>query len=400
MNFLKSILIFFKTIIYFMFDSLVFLKTCSKKKNKLELILLIRQDLIGDFILWLDTAKEYRNLYPRGKYRIVLVGNELWCNLAETFPYWDEVFPVNVNKFRTLSLYRFKILSQIADLDSKIAIQPTYSREYYNGDALIRASRAPKKISSNGNMVNRNRLKKIIADSWHSELIPASKKEITELERNAEFFSNLSNRKHKIRYPHLKISNSWISPKLKGKKFFVIAPGTSGTVDGREWPPKFFADLCQKIFKQTNLMGIICGTNREHPIAEMIINLSGIPLENFCGKTTLIKLAGILKQSLLTISNDTGLIYISSAVGTPSICILGGGHFGRFLPFPNLSDQKKNINVVFNKMSCFGCNWKCIYTINEGDSAPCISNISVDDVWSKVNTVLQKELPSNSLDNN
>ena len=171
-------------------------------------------------------------------------------------------------------------------------------------------------------------------------------------------------------------------------------------MDGREWPPQFFADLCQKIFKQTNLMGIICGTNREHPIAEIILNLSGIPLENFCGKTTLIELAGILKQSLLTISNDTGLIYISSAVGTPSICILGGGHFGRFLPFPNLSDQKKNINVVFNKMSCFGCNWKCIYTINEGDSAPCIANISVDDVWSKVNTILQKDLSSNLLDNN
>ncbi len=190
--------------------------TCSKKQNKTELILLIRQDLIGDFILWLDTAKEYRTLYPKEQYKIVLVGNELWCNLAETFPYWDEVFPVNVNKFRTLSLYRLKILSQIADLDSKIAIQPTFSREYYNGDALVRASRAPKKISSNGNMVNRNRLKKIIADSWHSELIPASEKDITELERNAEFFSNLSNLKHKIRYPHLKMSKSWIFPELIG----------------------------------------------------------------------------------------------------------------------------------------------------------------------------------------
>ena len=148
MNFLKSILIFFKTIIYFIFDSLVLSKTSSKKKNKLELILLIRQDLIGDFILWLDTAKEYRTMYPKEKYKIILVGNELWCNLAEKFPYWDEVFPVNVNKFRTLSFYRFRILSQVTSLDSEIAIQPTFSREYYNGDALVRASKAPKKISS------------------------------------------------------------------------------------------------------------------------------------------------------------------------------------------------------------------------------------------------------------
>ena len=135
---------------------MVFLKIHSKKQNNIELVLLIRQDLIGDFILWLDTAKEYRNLYPRGKYKIVLVGNELWCNLAEKFPYWDEVFPVKVNKFRTLSFYRFRILSQVTSLDSEIAIQPTFSREYYNGDALVRASRAPKKISSKSRKKNSN----------------------------------------------------------------------------------------------------------------------------------------------------------------------------------------------------------------------------------------------------
>ena len=35
-----------------------------------------------------------------------------------------------------------------SDLNSKIAIQPTFSREFYNGDAIVRASRALKKISS------------------------------------------------------------------------------------------------------------------------------------------------------------------------------------------------------------------------------------------------------------
>ena len=83
-----------------------------------------------------------------------------------------------------------KVLFQITNLNSKIAIQPTFSREFYNGDALVRASKASKKISSVGDMGNRNRLKQIISDSWHTELIPASQKLLTELERNAEFFSN------------------------------------------------------------------------------------------------------------------------------------------------------------------------------------------------------------------
>ncbi|MBT4662351.1 MAG: lipopolysaccharide heptosyltransferase family protein, partial [Candidatus Marinimicrobia bacterium] len=48
------------------------------QKNKLELVLLIRQDAIGDFVMWLDTAKEYRELYPSENNRIVLVGNAVW----------------------------------------------------------------------------------------------------------------------------------------------------------------------------------------------------------------------------------------------------------------------------------------------------------------------------------
>jgi hypothetical protein len=63
---------------------------------------------------------------------------------------------------------------------------------------------------------------------------------------------------------------------------------------------------------------------------------------------------------------------------------VGGGHFGRFVPYPDLPGQTNNLKEVFHKMPCYGCNWKCIYPINEGEPAPCIANISVDAVWEKV----------------
>ena len=75
-----SILIFIKSIIFFIFDSFCLLFV--KKQTTHQIVLLIRQDTIGDFVLWLDTAKEYRKLYPSGNYKIVLVGNALWCDLA------------------------------------------------------------------------------------------------------------------------------------------------------------------------------------------------------------------------------------------------------------------------------------------------------------------------------
>ena len=52
---------------------------------------------------------------------------------------------------------------------------------------------------------------------------------------------------------------------------------------------------------------------------------------------TLEDLAGLLSQSRLTISDDTCTIHMASAEETPSVCILGGGYVGRFVPYPLIS---------------------------------------------------------------
>ena len=60
MTLLKPYLIVIKSLLFYLFDSIALLKAPSQLLKELELVLLIRQDAIGDFIIWLDTAKEYR----------------------------------------------------------------------------------------------------------------------------------------------------------------------------------------------------------------------------------------------------------------------------------------------------------------------------------------------------
>jgi len=97
----------------------------------------------------------------------------------------------------------------------------------------------------------------------------------------------------------------------------------------------------------------------------------------------------LLSQSQLIISNDTGTAHISSAVGTPTVCILGGGHFGRFAPYPDLPGQTNYFNTVYHKMACYGCNWECVYHLKKDEPAPCVSNISVDAVWQEVEKIIE-----------
>ena len=388
MTLIKPFLIFVKSLLFFLFDSLALANVKSFNNNQLKLILIIRQDAIGDFVMWLDTAKEYRKLYPPEKYELVLIGNALWCGLAKQLPYWDKVIPVNVNHFKTFSRYRWKLLRKIRKLKIETAIQPTFSREFYHGDSLVRASGALRKVSSEGNMSNRNWVKKILSDRWHTDLIPASPDSMTELERNAEFFSGFSRTPYLASFPRIKIPQFLISSELKDQAFYVLVPGTSGSVVGKEWPPSSFSNLAAKVHKQTGWEGIICGVRNERCLGEKIMEQCDAPLQNLSGQTSLAELAGLLSKSRLTISNDTGTVFISSAVGTKSVCILGGGHFGRFLPYPDLQGQENNIKVVFHEMPCYGCSWKCIYKIKKGDPTPCISNIRVEEVWNKIKPLL------------
>jgi ADP-heptose:LPS heptosyltransferase len=385
MNIFKPYFIIIKSLLYYLFDSLVLWKTPSPQKNQLEVVLLIRQDAIGDFVMWLDTAKEYRELYPSENYRIVLVGNAVWFDLAKGLPYWDEVLPINVKKFKTFSSYRRNILRKVNSFGAQIAVQPTFSREFYHGDSLVRASNAFHKVSSVGDMSNRNWLKKTLADGWHTDLIPASTQIMTELERNAEFFSGISGKTHKVLYPKLDIPQIETSSNWAKREYYVLFPGVGAAI--RQWSVESFAEIANRIYEATGLDGILDGAPNEKPLAESIQDLSKAPLE-WAG-TRLGELPELLKYAKFVVSSETSAVYIAAAVKTPVICVLGGAYFGRFLPYPESAGQKIVLKTVSYPMSCFGCNADCVYELDKDEPAPCISNISVDAVWQEVEKIIE-----------
>ena len=388
MNLFKPYFVIIKSLLYFLFDSVVLWKTYSPRKNQLEVLLLIRQDAIGDFVMWLDTAKQYCNLYPQDKYRIVLVGNAVWFDLAKGLPYWDEVLPINTKKFKTFSRYRSNILRQVRNLGAKIAVQPTFSREFYHGDSLIRASNAFHKVSSVGDMSNRNWLKKALADKWHTILIPASTQTMTELERNAEFFSGLSGKPCKILYPKLDIPQIETSTNWAKREYYVLFPGVSAAL--RQWPVESFAEIANRIYEGTGLDGVLDGAPNEKYLAKSIQDLSKAPLE-WAG-TRLCELPELLKYAKFVVSSETSAVYVAAAVETPVICVLGGAYFGRFLPYPESAGPDIVLKTVTYPMPCFGCNADCVYELDKNEPAPCISNISVDAVWQEVEKIIESEV--------
>ena len=354
------------------------------KKKGAGHILVIRLDAIGDFILWLDAAKEFRNIYPTHK--ITLLGNQAWADLAKELPYWDEVWGLDRRRFKWDLIYRWKILQKVRKAHFEIVIQPTFSREFRYGDSIIRASGAQNRIGSVGDFANIKPWAKKISDKWYTHLMGATHKPLMELSRNAEFIRGLGRKEFKSNVPILTLDHKSITFNENiPQKSYIISPGASTAF--KQWPTDRFVLLIEKIFKHTGLSGILCGGYREKKIAKKIISQASAPLLNFTGKTSLVDLAHVIKNVYFLVGNDTSAIHIAAAVNTRSICVMGGGHFGRFLPYKveQKSDGYFPIPVA-HAMECFNCNWEgaCLSKFASKKVAPCINNITVKDVWEKI----------------
>ena len=356
-----------------------------KKSIGNESVLLVRLDLIGDFVIWLDAAKEFKNLYPNK--RIVLYANSTWAALAEKLPYWDQVIAVDVPRLRTDQLYRLGILIQTHWRGFGIAIQATYSREYV-GDLVIRATRGAQRIAHLGDDNNITIENKVISDAWYTQLIPKAAGSEVEFTINAELIRALGNPRFQSKGPVLAVVAELPAQLKIETPYCVIVPGASWAP--KTWPVENFAQLAQKIQSEYGLKIVLCGTSNEQAICRQLALTSGGDIFDLSGKTTLIQLVEVIRCAALVVANDSAAVHIASATDTKSVCILGGGHYGRFLPYQlEVSSTHQRLPTVLNEyMDCYGCFWRCKYLDASTQLVPCVANVSLERVASACADIL------------
>ncbi len=378
-----------RLVFFVFFDCVIhFLKIPSQKQNK---ILLIRLDAIGDFFLWLDQAKEYRKIYPDKK--ICLVANQVWSELAAHLPYWDEVISVDIKKYTRNPVYRIKKNNELSRVRFDKVINPTYSRSFLLSDSIVRMSKAEEKVGFDGNLSNIRAWQKKISDRWYTKLVPSSPDEKMELVRNAEFLRGLGHSGFKANVPAWPFSTE-LPDKIKEQlpnSYYIVFPGAGAKF--RQWPLDNFIQLAQHISASSSLRPIFCGGPDEQQLGEYLENYIPDAGPNLIAKTSLEDLVAIISKASFVIANETSAVHIATAVDTPSICILGGGHFGRFMPYQVEGNIQSEVpKAVYTYKECFGCDWDrtCLPREDKTTVVPCIQDISVEQVWEHVQALIEK----------
>ncbi len=352
----------------------------SATRTPSNLIVLVKVDGIGDFVLWLESARALRQHY-NGR-EIVLIANEIFVDLAEKIDFFDQVVEVDLNNFENDWRYRFKVIRKVFRLGAQIAIQPAYSRVFVTGDALVRATGAVERIGFDGDLTIRTPWQRNVGDRWYTRLIPSTEEQLSELERNWEFLKGLG--VGKVRYSLAEIPQIAELPdslNIDGE-YFIIFPG-AGNIR-RMWPADSFGVVARSVAEEYVWQMVVCGTSAEGEIAQRLIGQAGLPdAYNMVGRTSLPEFVELVRGACLLISNETSAIHIAAAVGTPSVCLLGGGHFDRFMPYPEKLEGIKPV-AVYEHMDCFGCNWHCIFPFQKGGPVPCVAAIQTQAVLDAV----------------
>ena len=393
---------FYKRIVYYLVWKRFYMCQHTKyltKEPPSKTILLIRPDHIGDFVLWLDQAKEYRKGFP--EHKIVLLCSPGAAEIAKCTPYFDEILLI-IEGRTSDKKYMYGLLQQVNRYYYDKVIYPSYGRAVEHGDWIVHNTRAKEKIAfeyPDGAARHITRIpgnkKKLVRrlDSWYTRIVHGKEEVLMELERNAEFGNKVLPHKYTPYLPLFPFEVPQIS-KIPFSQYAVFVMGAF--VPKRRWPVEKFAAVARQIFP---LPIVLCGAEQEAPLVKEFVSLVGSENEkyilNIVGQTSELELVSAIKYATFLLGNDTGTAHIAVATRTPSVCLYGGGHYGRFFPYhvDNIKEEDKRVLphvVTIHNHSCFGCDLFCRYPLVHG-CWPCCYNIEVDDALDAVNAILSTQ---------
>lgn len=363
----------------------LFYSVSKPKKRLKKRLLLVRFDAIGDCVIWLDALQGFEILYPKDKFDITLVCDAECKDIFVTNDYFDKIVAIDRQLFNRSKWYRTKIFAEIWRSRFDLVINPMYSREFAYCDAIVRMAGSKKSIGFEGDLNNITAHERTVSNRWYTDLIRTPNKHSMELRRNAEFVRALGLQTFQASIQRMitRPLHQDRFPEVIEKNYYVLFPGSRRSI--KKWPFDRFMQLAERIYAMTGWLCVLCGGESEKKWIWGGGKHPNIPVVSYIGKTSLNDLANLIGSARFVVTNDSSAAHIAEAVSTPAVCILGGFHPGRFLPYdPEVKTRIPKSKVVSKKWKCFGCNWNCIYPIGEHDPGPCISSISVDEVWKAV----------------
>lgn len=341
------------------------------KPDNVSSLLWFRADAIGDSVLAFSMLEQIKKQYPNA--RIVGLCQSFLGDVYNASPFFDEVIPLDKKAFTTDEQYHKKLLEELASYTFDLVINSTYSREEVM-DPIATKIGAKKVI---GFRVPRKGLRWDIAmkrNRGYTDLVTCPSPWISELEKYELLLDYIKIVRDKPLQPIMWVPQdaeehylSFVTENnLQDKKIITLF---AGALSQQRIYPSYGKALNLFLAGKTAEYAVIAlgGPNDTQASQKNIDDIKKVPAFNLCGKTSLLQVAAFIRNADCALGAETGLAHIACAMGINNVVLLGGGHFGRFMPYSHLT------TCVSLPLTCFGCDWKCKYK-----KVYCVANVGAD----------------------
>lgn len=303
----------------------------SPKPNTL---LILRIDVLGDYLLFRPYLKAIRQSSNYKDYAITLCANTAVRSVAEVFDndLIDEFIWTDMYKLSTRPLYRFKFVQKLRRQGFSSVFCPTYSRVLVLDDFLAQATGAAERVGCLTDFANIKRWESWFGNKLYTRMLPSGEGLVFELERNRQIVEAFLEEPVLAEQPLFK--TAYAKPVLVPSQYTILSLGAGQ--DFRVWPADRFAEVARHIL--TNYPDqhiILTGAPNEMVYADAF--LAYIPeserVLNLTGKLSIPELIYVLSKADLLIANETGIVHLAASTNTPTIVISQGKSLVRWHPY-------------------------------------------------------------------
>lgn len=335
--------------------------------------LIIQTSFIGDVVLSLPVAQILKKHYPESQIHFLLrKGNE---NLLENHPAIDTVWIWNKKQKKYSSLIKLILELRKNYWDAVINLH-----RFLNTGLVTMFLKSELKIGFDSNPLSFTYDNKI--EHQIPDIVDDHNRH--EVERNLSLLSPLSI--NDFERPKLYPSEedfSSVKNYISGE-YLVFAP--SSVWFTKQWPQSKWVKLIKLIPEQLSIYFIGAGSDFEFCKDISAHHPSTV---NLCGQLTFLQSSALIKNSLVTVVNDSAPLHFATAMNSPTIAIFCSTSpaFG-FYP---LSDQSEIVEYE-GSLYCRPCGLHGYKSCPEGHFK-CALDISSEKVYNAIKNLLPQTLP-------
>lgn len=148
----------------------------------------------------------------------------------------------------------------------------------------------------------------------------------------------------------------------------------------KQWPIRHFRALAAEL-AAAGVQVVVMGSAKEKPVGAALIEGLDATAINLCGETTLVEAVDMLSSVQVAVTNDSGLMHVAAAVGTPVVAIYGSSS-----PVftPPLTARRE---IVYRNLQCSPC-FKRSCPLGH---THCLEQIDPGEVMEKVRRFLDRQ---------